>query len=111
MKRKPELIRVAFAPCVIAVAMGFVVVPCSAYATGEIQVYNAEIAEVGQWTIQQHLNYTFLGPTVPTFPGGLVPFRRQNLRMASRTGGSSAFMHRSPSATWANSFRTDSKFA
>ncbi len=27
----------------------------------EIQVYNAEIAEVGQWTIQQHLNYAMTG--------------------------------------------------
>ena len=29
----------------------------------EIQVYNADIAEVGQWVYQQQLNYTFLGQT------------------------------------------------
>jgi len=45
----------------------------TARATDEIQVYNAEIAEVGQWTIQQHLNYTFDGRATPDFPGGLVP--------------------------------------
>ena len=29
----------------------------------EIQVYNAEIAEVGQWTYEQHLNYALVGHT------------------------------------------------
>ncbi len=28
----------------------------SAHAVDEIQVYNAEIAKVGQWTMQLHLN-------------------------------------------------------
>lgn len=46
------------------------VAPLPARAVDEIQVYNAEIAEIGQWTIQQHLNYTFLGHTEPDFPGG-----------------------------------------
>src|SRR3984893_7306257 len=46
--------------------------PVSAAATDEIQVYNAAIAEIGQWTIQQHLNYTFAGRTVPDFPSGLT---------------------------------------
>jgi hypothetical protein len=36
----------------------------------EIQVYNAEIAEVGQWTYQQHLNYAPAGQTQPEVPGG-----------------------------------------
>jgi hypothetical protein len=43
-----------------------------ARATDEIQVYNAGIAEVGQLTIQQHLNYVALGLKDPPFPGGLV---------------------------------------
>jgi hypothetical protein len=47
--------------------------PQSARAVDEIQVYNAEIAEVGQWTIQHHFNYTFDGRKEPDFPGGLVP--------------------------------------
>jgi len=48
-------------------------VPSSGKATDEIQVYNAEIAAVGQWTVEQHLNYTVEGRTQPEFPGGLVP--------------------------------------
>jgi len=43
-----------------------------ARATDEIQVYNAGIAAVGQFTIQQHLNYTAIGLKDPPFPGGLV---------------------------------------
>jgi hypothetical protein len=43
-----------------------------AHATDEIQVYNAGIAEVGQFTIQQHLNYIPLGVKDPPFPGGLI---------------------------------------
>src|SRR6516164_4904012 len=43
-----------------------------ANATDEIAVYNASIAEVGQFTIQQHLNYIPLGIKEPPFPGGLI---------------------------------------
>ncbi len=43
-----------------------------AKATDEIQVYNAAIAAVGQFTIEQHLNYIPLGLKDPPFPGGLV---------------------------------------
>ena len=45
----------------------------SARAVDEIQVYNAEIAKVGQWTFQLHSNYAFIGRKEPDFPGGLVP--------------------------------------
>ncbi len=38
----------------------------------EIQLYNAEIAEVGQWTYEQHLNYAAVGQTQPEFPGGFT---------------------------------------
>jgi hypothetical protein len=38
----------------------------------EIQVYNAEIADVGQWTVEQHLNYAGVGQTQPEFPGGFT---------------------------------------
>ena len=47
--------------------------PLTTRAADEIQVYNAAIAAVGQWTIQQHLNYAFDGRKQPDFPGGLVP--------------------------------------
>jgi hypothetical protein len=48
------------------------VLAAPAKATDEIQVYNAAIAAVGQFTIQQHLNYTASGLKDPPFPGGLV---------------------------------------
>jgi hypothetical protein len=38
----------------------------------EIQVYNAEIAEVGQRTYPQHLNYAAIGQIQPEFPGGFT---------------------------------------
>jgi hypothetical protein len=44
-----------------------------ALADDEIQIYNAQIAAVGQWTFQQHLNYAFNGRKEADFPGGLVP--------------------------------------
>src|SRR5215831_12589817 len=46
---------------------------CSDLAHNEIQVYNAEIAKVGQWTFQLHNNYAFIGRKEPDFPGGLIP--------------------------------------
>jgi hypothetical protein len=49
-----------------------------AKATDEIQVYNAEIAEPGQFTIQQHLNYVRSGIKEPDFPGALVSHRSVN---------------------------------
>ncbi len=46
--------------------------PHSARAVDEIQVYNAEINEVGQFSIQQHLNYTITGIPTPAYPGALI---------------------------------------
>jgi hypothetical protein len=43
-----------------------------ARAIDEIQVYNAGIAAVGQFTVEQHLNYVALGLKDPPFPGGIV---------------------------------------
>jgi len=59
---------VAGAAGALALALGL-----PAAAVDEIQVYNAEIAEVGQFTIQHHFNYTFIGRTTGDYPGGLVP--------------------------------------
>jgi hypothetical protein len=60
----------AFAAVVIAVASPPVLAANQVH--DEIQVYNAEIAEVGQWTYQQHLNYAPVGQTQPEFPGGFT---------------------------------------
>src|SRR5437660_1700269 len=57
-----------------AVALAILAVcATAARADDEIQVYNGEMAEEGQWTAQHHLNYAFQGRTQPDFPGGLVP--------------------------------------
>jgi hypothetical protein len=59
-------------------AIFLVATAVSAHAVDEIQVYNAEIAKVGQWTFQLHLNYAFIGRKEPDFPGGLIPNRALN---------------------------------
>src|SRR5260370_18509440 len=58
--------------CLLAGAAFPVALAQPAKAVDEIQVYNAGIAAVGQFTIQQHLNYVALGVKDPPFPGGLV---------------------------------------
>jgi hypothetical protein len=57
----------------LLLALSAALAPARSYAFDEIQVYNAEIAEVGQWTVQQHLNYAFAAPKEPPFPGGFPP--------------------------------------
>jgi hypothetical protein len=59
-----------------AIAIHFATPP--AHATDEIQVYNAEIAPKGVFTIQQHLNYVWSGSTTPDFPGGFASNRTLN---------------------------------
>jgi hypothetical protein len=46
---------------------------CAYAVTDEIQVYNAEIAKVGQWTLQSHSNYAISGRKDPEFDGGIIP--------------------------------------
>jgi len=63
----------AWAVAVVTIAM---LVPNCARAVDqvhdEIQVYNADIAAVGQWTYEQHLNYVAVGQTKPEVPGGFA---------------------------------------
>jgi hypothetical protein len=54
------------------VAAACILLAQPASATDEIQVYNAGIAELGQLTIQQHLNYVASGLKTPEFPGAIV---------------------------------------
>ena len=58
--------------CVVALVAAFASPPALAadQVHDEIQVYNAEIAEVGQWTYEQHFNYAAVGQTQPEVPGG-----------------------------------------
>ena len=70
-------------PCAVAlvagVAMIFTVISRATLAADqvhdEIQVYNAEIAEVGQWTYEQHFNFAAVGQTQPEFSGGFTSNR------------------------------------
>jgi hypothetical protein len=66
--------RVKLSFCVVALVAAFASQPVFAadQVHDEIQVYNAVIAEVGQWTIQQHLNYAAVGQTQPEVPGGFA---------------------------------------
>ena len=38
----------------------------------EIQVYNADLNDVGQWSYEQHLNFAAIGQKQPEFPGGFT---------------------------------------
>jgi hypothetical protein len=50
----------------------------AAYAVDEIQVYNAEIAPRGTFTLQQHLNYVWSGGPTPDFEGGFASHHTLN---------------------------------
>ena len=62
-----------------------VAAPLSALAAGsalavdqvhdEIQVYNVNINDVGQWSYEQHLNFAVIGQKQPEFPGGFTSNR------------------------------------
>src|SRR4030081_717343 len=64
----------------VAGILGVVVclAPAAARAVDEIQVYNAEIAQTGQSTLQQHFNYAINGRREPDFPHGLFPHHALN---------------------------------
>lgn len=50
----------------------------AAHAVDEIQVYNAEIAPLHTFTLQQHLNYVWSGSQTPDFDGGFAPYHSLN---------------------------------
>lgn len=48
--------------------------PIAAHAqTDEIQVYDAEIEDVGKFNVMVHSNFTPIGRKEPDFPGGIIP--------------------------------------
>jgi hypothetical protein len=71
-----RLLRLARPALLIAACLPLAAQP--ARAIDEIQVYNAEIAPVGTFTLQQHLNYVWQGSTTPDFPGGIASNRTLN---------------------------------
>jgi hypothetical protein len=74
--RDSKLSRYLAARVALVAAIFSVVMSQSALAADqvhdEIQVYNAEIADVGQWTLEQHLNYAVTGQTQPEVSGGFT---------------------------------------
>jgi hypothetical protein len=67
---KVSVLRHCCGPVACSLFAAILAPPQQALAVDEIQLYNAEIDEVGQFSIQQHLNYTFLGSKQAAFPGG-----------------------------------------
>jgi len=50
----------------------------AANATDEIQVYNASIAPLHTFTLEQHLNYVWNGSQTPEFAGGFASYHSLN---------------------------------
>jgi len=63
---------------ILVLAVSAALLPRAARAVDEIQVYNAEIVQVGRFALEQHLNYAINGRKEPDFPGGLVPHHALN---------------------------------
>jgi len=75
MNALPKTLILTFALLAIALAL----VPKAAFAqTDEIQVYDAEIEEVGKFNVEVHTNFTPIGRTAPAFPGGIIPNHSDN---------------------------------
>src|SRR5262249_22855337 len=73
-----------FPKCLSFAAVLLTASTISARANDEIQVYNAEIAKIGQWTFQLHSNYAFMGRKEPDFSGGVIS---QHPRQGDREKG------------------------
>ena len=58
---------------VVVLASGCGLLEAASAQTDEIQVYDAEINNPGQFSVQLHNNYTPIGRKKPDFPGGIVP--------------------------------------
>src|SRR5208282_4661470 len=55
-------------------ALALLATPAAVFAqTDEIQVYNAEIAELGIFNVLNHTNYTPIGRKTADFPGAIIP--------------------------------------
>jgi hypothetical protein len=75
LKQRPSTGALAAAGAAVVLAVMSLPVLAADQVHDEIQVYNAEIAEVGQWTYQQHLNFAAVGQRQPEFPGGFTSNR------------------------------------
>jgi hypothetical protein len=71
-------IGIDFRACAVIVAVLVVVPKLSLAQTDEIQVYDAAIADKGQFNLTWHNNFTPAGVTTPAFPGALVADKSLN---------------------------------
>lgn len=56
------------------ITVALAVVPKAAYAqTDEIQVYDAEIEDLGKFNVMVHSNFTPVGRKTPDYPGAIIP--------------------------------------
>ena len=63
----------------VLLSMPCAVIPKAACAqTDEIQVYDAEIEELGKFNVMVHNNFTPIGRKTPDFPGGIIPNHSDN---------------------------------
>jgi hypothetical protein len=63
-----------FISALVLIAIVLAVAPKAAFAqTDEIQVYDAEIEELGKFNVMVHNNFTPIGRKTPDFPGGIIP--------------------------------------
>lgn len=61
-------------PSLVLLTVALAFCPKAARAqTDEIQVYDAEIEDVGKFNVMVHSNFTPIGRKTPDFPGGIIP--------------------------------------
>jgi hypothetical protein len=66
-------IQKALIPMVVFATVALAVIPKAAFAqTDEIQVYDAEIEELGKFNVMVHSNFTPVGRTSPDYPGAII---------------------------------------
>src|SRR5580700_1118150 len=69
-----DVLKKSFTPTLALIALILAAGPKPAHAqTDEIQVYDAEIEEVGKFNVMVHSNFTPIGRKTADFPGGIIP--------------------------------------
>ena len=66
-------------PAIALIVAALLIAPRVSFAqTDEIQVYDAEIEELGKFNVMVHNNFTPIGRKTPDFPGGIIPDHSDN---------------------------------
>ena len=81
-----------FIPVIVFVTVALAVVPKAAYAqTDEIQVYDAEIEDLGKFNVMVHSNFTPIGRKTQNFPDAIIANHSVNGTVEWAYGGASWF--------------------